>query len=54
MSKWTYDPTESINLGDKNFHLTPDRKEFIQALKEKYPNQLQFSKEQDNLVGHFR
>tara|TARA_Y200000002_G_scaffold381887_1_gene397168 strand:- start:2241 stop:3473 length:1233 start_codon:yes stop_codon:yes gene_type:complete len=53
MSKWTYDPTESINLGDKNFHLTPDRKEFIQALKEKYPNQLQFSKEQFNSLGHF-
>lgn len=53
MSKWTYDPTESINLGDKNFHLTPDRKEFIQALKEKYPNQLQFTKEQFNSLGHF-
>ena len=53
MSKWTYDPTESINIGDKNFHLTPDRKEFIQALKEKYPNQLQFTKEQFNSLGHF-
>ena len=53
MSKWTYDPTESINIGNANFHLTPDRKEFIQALKEKYPNQLQFTKEQFNSLGHF-
>ena len=53
MSKWTYDPTESIQIGTSKFHLTPDRKEFIQALKEKYPNQLQFTKEQFNSVGHF-
>jgi hypothetical protein len=53
MSKWTYDPTESINIGNANLHLTPDRKEFIQALKEKYTNQLQFTKEQFNSLGHF-
>ncbi|SVA98169.1 uncharacterized protein METZ01_LOCUS151023, partial [marine metagenome] len=46
MSKWTYDPTESIDIGGSNFHMTPDRKEFITALKSKYPNQLQFTKEQ--------
>ena len=53
MSKWTYDPTESIDIGGSNFHMTPDRKEFITALKQKYPNQLQFTKEQFDSLGHF-
>ena len=53
MSKWTYDPTESIDIGGSNFHMTPDRKEFITALKSKYPNQLQFTKEQFDSLGHF-
>mgnify|MGYP001439133693 FL=1 len=53
MSKWTYDPTESVDIGGKNFHMTPDRKEFINALKSKYPNQLQFTKEQFDSLGHF-
>ena len=53
MSKWTYNPAESVNVDGKNFHMTPDRKEFIQALKSKYPNQLQFTKEQFDSLGHF-
>jgi MoxR-like ATPase len=53
MSKWTYDPSESIDIGGKNFHLTPDRKEFIEALKSKYPNKLEFSKEDFDAVGYF-
>ena len=53
MSKWTYDPSESIDIGGKNFHLTPDRKEFIEALKSKYPNKLEFSKEDFDSVGYF-
>ena len=53
MSKWTYDPTESVNIGGKNFHMTQPRKEFIEALKSKYPNQLQFTKEQFDALGEF-
>ena len=53
MSKWTYDPTESVNIGGKNFHMTQPRKEFIDALKSKYPNQLQFTKEQFDAIGEF-
>ena len=53
MSKWTYDPTESVNIGGKNFHMTQPRKEFIDALKTKYPNQLQFTKEQFDALGEF-
>mgnify|MGYP005661020793 FL=1 len=53
MSKWTYNPAESVNVDGKNFHMTPDRKEFIQALKSKYPNQLSFTKEQFDSLGHF-
>ena len=53
MSKWTYDPTESVNIGGKNFHMTQPRKEFIEALKSKYPNQLQFTKEQFEALGEF-
>jgi hypothetical protein len=37
MSKWTYNPAESVNVDGKNFHMTQPRKEFIEALKKKYP-----------------
>ena len=53
MSKWTYNPAESVNVDGKNFHMTPPRKEFLDALKSKYPNQLQFTKEQFDAVGEF-
>ena len=53
MSKWTYNPAESVNVDGKNFHMTPPRKEFLEALKSKYPNQLQFTKEQFDSLGHF-
>ena len=53
MSKWTYNPAESVNVDGKNFHMTQPRKEFIEALKKKYPNQLSFSKEQFDAVGEF-
>jgi hypothetical protein len=53
MSKWTYNPAESVNVDGKNFHMTPPRKEFLEALKSKYPNQLQFTKEQFDAVGEF-
>ena len=33
--------------------MTPPRKEFLEALKSKYPNQLQFTKEQFDAVGEF-
>ena len=53
MSKWTYNPAESVNVDGKNFHMTPPRKEFLEILKSKYPNQLQFTKEQFDAVGEF-
>ena len=59
MSKWTYNPAESVNVDGKNFHMTPPRKEFLEqsnlyfSRKSKYPNQLQFTKEQFDAVGEF-
>ena len=52
MSKWTYDPSETIKIGGKNFHLTPDRKEFINCLQANYPNQVEFSKSDFDKIGH--
>jgi MoxR-like ATPase len=52
MSKWTYDPSETIKIDGKNFHLTPDRKEFINCLKANFPNQVEFSKSDFDKVGH--
>ena len=52
MSKWTYDPSETIKIDGKNFHLTPDRKEFINCLQANYPNQVEFSKSDFDKIGH--
>jgi len=37
--------SEVINLGDKNFRLSPDKVEFINTLKTNFPDQSVFSKE---------
>ena len=31
MSKWTYNPAESVNVDGKNFHMTPPRKESFRS-----------------------
>ena len=52
-NKRSYDRSESINIDGKPFHFTPDRKEFLDALKKKYPNQTSFTKEDFENLGHF-
>jgi len=49
--KRSYDRAESIEINGKAFHFTPDRKEFIEVLKNKYPNQTVFTKEDLDNVG---
>jgi len=52
-NKRSYDRSESINIDGKPFHFTPDRKEFLDALQKKYPNQTSFTKEDFENLGHF-
>jgi MoxR-like ATPase len=53
MSKWSYNPAESVNVDGKKFHLTPDRQEFLSVLTKKYPNETSFTKEMINETGYF-
>ena len=52
-NKRSYDRSESITIDGKPFHFTPDRKEFLDALQKKYPNQTSFTKEDFDNLGHF-
>ena len=47
----TYNRSESISIGGKDFHFTPDRKEFLTTLTETYPNQTSFVKEDFQDIG---
>ena len=49
--KRSYDRAESITINGKAFHFTPDRKEFLDLLKNKYPNKTVFTKEDLDNVG---
>lgn len=51
--KRSYDRSESITVNGKDFHFTPDRKEFISALKSAYGEQTIFTKEDFDNVGHY-
>ena len=51
MNQRTYDRTESISIDGKDFHFTPDRKEFLEGLTSAYPNQTNFVKEDFDKVG---
>ena len=53
MNKRSYDRSESISIDGKPFHFTPDRKEFLESLQKKYPNQTSFTKEDFENLGHF-
>ncbi len=53
MDKRSYNRDESITVGGKPFHFTPDRKEFLEALSKSYPEQTVFTKEEINAVGSF-
>ena len=53
MNKRSYDRSESISIDGKPFHFTPDRKEFLESLQKKYPNQTSFTKEDFENIGHF-
>ena len=53
MNKRSYDRSESISIDGKPFHFTPDRKEFLDVLQKKYPNQTSFTKEDFDNLGHF-
>ena len=48
----SYDKNESITVDGKSFHYTPDRKEFLEGLIGKYPNQTSFTKEEIETLGH--
>jgi MoxR-like ATPase len=47
----TYNRSESIVIDGKDFHFTPDRKEFLSTLVEKFPKQTSFTKEDLDSVG---
>ena len=47
----TYNRSESIVIDGKDFHFTPDRKEFLSTLVEKLPKQTSFTKEDFDSVG---
>ena len=47
----SYDKTESITIAGKSFHYTPDRKEFLEGLVGKYPEQSIFTKEEIEMLG---
>ena len=52
MNKRSYDRSESIIVDGKDFHFTPDRKEFLSELTSKFPNQTTFSKEDFDSLSH--
>ena len=47
----TYNRSESISIDGKDFHFTPDRKEFLGTLTKTYPNQTSFVKEDFQDIG---
>jgi MoxR-like ATPase len=47
----TYNRSESIVIDGKDFHFTPDRKEFLETLTKTYPNQTSFVKEDFQDIG---
>ena len=47
----TYNRSESISIDGKDFHFTPDRKEFLETLTKTYPNQTSFVKEDFQDIG---
>ena len=47
----SYDKNESISVGGKSFHYTPDRKEFLGSLVSAFPNQTVFTKEDFDAIG---
>ena len=51
MSDRTYNRSESIVIDGKDFHFTPDRKEFLAGLVEAFPNVSTFTKEDFVSVG---
>ena len=53
MSKWSYNPAESVTVDGKKFHLTPDRQEFLSVLTKKYPKETSFTKEMIEDTGYF-
>ena len=53
MSKWSYNPAESIEVDGKKFRMTPDRVEFLSVLTSKYPNETSFTKEMIDDTGYF-
>jgi hypothetical protein len=53
MTDRTYNRSESIVIDDKDFHFTPDRKEFLAGLVEKFPNESLFTKEDLEAAGGF-
>jgi len=53
MDKRSYDRSESIVIDGRPFHITPDRKEFLDALTAKFPNKTVFTKEDFKEIGHF-
>jgi hypothetical protein len=52
MDKRSYDRSESIVVNGKDFHFTPDRKEFLSTLTKAFPNQTSFTKEDFDAIGH--
>ena len=52
MDKRSYDRSESIVIDGKDFHYTPDRKEFLETLTKTYPNKTEFTKEDFDNIGH--
>ena len=52
MDKRSYDRSESIVIDGKDFHYTPDRKEFLETLTKAYPNKTEFTKEDFDNIGH--
>tara|TARA_Y100001978_G_scaffold170419_1_gene159735 strand:+ start:381 stop:1619 length:1239 start_codon:yes stop_codon:yes gene_type:complete len=53
MSKWSYNPADSVDVDGKKFHITPDREEFLSVLSKKFPNETSFTKEQIDSTGYF-
>jgi len=52
MNKRSYDRSESILVDGKDFHFTPDRKEFLAELTSKFPDKTTFTKEDFDTLSH--
>ena len=52
MNKRSYDRSESILVDGKDFHFTPDRKEFLAELTSKFPDKTSFTKEDFDKLSH--